>query len=102
MSKMNQYDYDLENIKLSGNRWHLSKLAEECAELGAATLQYLNKENIDLGRVKKEISDVEIAINYFQLIFGYEDILKYKQLKYKRINRKVRKMMKENKGRNEN
>ncbi len=101
MNKMTQYNYDLKNIELSGNKWILYKFAEEASELCAVLLQHLNK-SADLSKVKKEIADVEIAINYFQLMFGYEDILKYKQLKYKKINKKIRKMMKENKGRNEN
>ena len=102
MSNMTQYDYNEKNIELSGKGWHEMKLAEEAAELSAAILQVANK-GVKLDKILKEIADVEIAINYFRMIYQdrNKDIEYYKKLKYKKINTRVRKMMKENKNRNE-
>ena len=97
--KMTRMDYDLKNIELSGKNWHYSKLAEECAELGAAILQYLNKGG-ELDNIEKEIADVEIAIDYYRIIHKdterFYNIDRYKKLKYAKIDRAVRRMMKKN------
>jgi NTP pyrophosphatase (non-canonical NTP hydrolase) len=98
---MNQYDYNMKNIELSGKRWILSKFAEECAELSAAILQYLNKDIDSLKKIEKEIADVKIEMNYYELMFSDNNIIKYERIKYKAINKKIRKMMKENKRRSE-
>lgn len=91
---MNQNDYDEKNIELNGKDWQISKLAEESAELASAILQWFNK-GINFDNIKKEIADVKIAIDYFEKMFGIEDINIYMKKKYKRINKKVRKQMKE-------
>jgi len=95
---VNQNDYNEKNIEINGSKWHIKKLAEECAELAAAILQWDNK-GANFDNIQKEIADVKIAILYFEMTFGTDDINRYINKKYKRINKKVREQMKE---RNEN
>jgi NTP pyrophosphatase (non-canonical NTP hydrolase) len=93
---MSQYEYDLKNIELSGEKWILSKFAEECSELSAAILQHLNK-GTDLKKVEKEIADVRIEIRYYEEMYTNNNILEYENIKNKKINKRIRRMMKENK-----
>lgn len=77
------------NYAVNGSRWLLSKCAEECAELGAAILKYLNKDASEED-IQAEMADVEIAIETLSAaIYGRETIEKYKRSKIKRIERKV-------------
>jgi NTP pyrophosphatase (non-canonical NTP hydrolase) len=78
------------NIKVNSKKWILSKLAEECNELSLAILQHLNK-NYDENNIIKEIADVETNIEHLRYIYNSKLIDIYKNKKYIRIMKRLRK-----------
>lgn len=76
------------NVAINGKTWHLLKLAEECAELGAAILQHLTKGSPE-ERIQEEAGDVEIALLNLSTIYGRGIIETAKIDKLARIERRV-------------
>jgi NTP pyrophosphatase (non-canonical NTP hydrolase) len=55
-----------------GTQHQLLKLAEECSELSAAIVKYINNEGGSIEKIITEIADVLILIRQFQLASGNE------------------------------
>jgi len=66
---MNDYERIFEHY---GTNHQLLKLAEECSELSAAIVKYVNNEGGSIEKIISEIADVLILIRQFQLNSGNE------------------------------
>ena len=55
-----------------GHRHQFLKLAEECSELSAAIVKYVNDEGGSIENIQLEMADVLILIRQFQSDFGEE------------------------------
>lgn len=80
----------IRNIKVSSPEWLLLKLAEECSELSAAILQFINKDK-GFEHIFEEIGDVEISIEHIKELYKeHSKLIKCsKKGKWKKIDKRI-------------
>ena len=73
-------------INTFGERQQMIKTIEECNELSTVLAQTFTKPNdVPVGDILTEIADVEIMIQQLRIIFGNDEIDKYKDQKLNRL-----------------